>query len=99
MENLENKIIEKLNTILNGDKLMIGPIYPTNSYIYPALNNMFNFGLFKLTDELCVCLYRWNTFYDMLYSSMCIFNVHDKISFCKGDSLEEIIIKLDLMGV
>jgi hypothetical protein len=97
MENLEVKIIDKLNKILNSDKLIIKLIYPINSHIYPTTNKLFNFGLFKLTDESC--LYCWNTFYDMVYSNMCIFNVHNKISFCKGDSLEEIVIKLDLMGI
>jgi hypothetical protein len=98
MENLEATIIEKLNKLLNSDKLIIKPIYP-NSLIYPAAVKLCNFGLFKLTDKYHLCLYCWNTFYDMLYSSMCIFNVHDKISFCKGDSLEEIMIKMDLMGI
>jgi hypothetical protein len=99
MENLEDTIIEKLNKLLNSDKLIIRPRYPINRPIYPTVINMFNFGLFKLTDEFHVCLYCWNTIYDMLFSRDCIFNVHNKISFCKGDSLEEIIIKLDLMGI
>lgn len=98
MENLEVKIIEKLNKLLNPHNLIIKPIYP-NSLIYPAAIKMCNFGLIKLNDEYHMCSYYWNTIYDMLYSSMCIFNVCHEISFCKGDSLEEIIIKCDLMGI
>lgn len=75
MENLEVKIVEKLNKLLNSDKLIIKPVY-ANSLIYPATIKICNFGLFKLTDKCNTCLYCWNTIYDMLYSDMCIFNVY-----------------------
>jgi hypothetical protein len=97
MKNLEEQCLEKLNKLLKLYNLIIKPIYP-NSIIYPEAIKLCNFGLFKLNDEYHICSYCWNTFYDMLYSSMCIFNVCHEISFCKGDSLEEIIIKCDLMG-
>jgi hypothetical protein len=97
MKNLEEQCLEKLNKLLKLYNLIIKPIYP-NSIIYPEAIKLCNFGLFKLNDEYHICSYCWNTIYDMLYSNMCIFNVCHEINFCKGDSLEEIIIKCDLMG-
>ena len=97
MENLEVKIVEKLNKLLKNHNLIIKPIYP-NSMIYPEAIKICNFGLFKLNNDYHLCSYCWNTIYDMLFSQFCIFNVCYEISFCKGDSLEEIIIKCDLMG-
>jgi hypothetical protein len=97
MENLEEKVIEKLNTLLKPYKLIIKPMYPITDS--PRAINLFNFGVFKISDMYYSCLCCWNTFYDMLYSNTCsIFNLCHEISFCKGDSLEEIIIKCDLMG-
>jgi hypothetical protein len=99
MENLKDTIIEKLNKLLNSDKLIIKQLHPIDSFSDPTIINLFNFGLFKINDMHYSCLHCWNTFYDMLYSNTSIFNIHNKISFCKGDSLEEIIIKMDLMGI
>lgn len=99
MENLEEKIVAKLNKLLKSHKLIIKPIYP-NSITYPEAIKRCVFGLYKLNNDYNhICSHCWNTIYDMLYSNGCIFDVCHKISFCKGDSLEEIIIKCDLLEI
>jgi hypothetical protein len=96
MENLEVKIIKNLNKLLKPYKLIIKPIYFNESTYFNSTINLCNWGVFNQNPA---CLHFWNTIYDMLFSHDCIFNVCNKISFCKGDSLEEIMIKIDLMGI
>lgn len=98
MKNLEVKTVEKLNKLLKIYNLIIKPVYPMGM-IYPEAIKLCPFGLYKLNNDNILCSHCWNTIYDMLYSDGYIFNVCHEISFCKGDSLEEIIIKCDLIGI
>ena len=96
MENLEVKIIKNLNKLLKPYKLIIKTIHFNKSTHFNSTINLCNWGVF---NQNTACLHFWNTIYDMLFSNDCIFNVCDKIKYCKGGSLEEIIIKMDLMGI
>lgn len=102
MDNLEKQIINRLNKYLKKYNSSIEKIkhdVHNKSWI-----DIFDYGLY--TNNRCV--HFWTTSNEMFFSNTInIFNVYlyeypnfnENIKFCRGDSLEEIILKMSLMGI
>lgn len=109
MENLEEQIIKRLNNHLEKYGFCIKST-DTDANLFGTYGFLFNWGLFLSSTEFSTddrIVYLWKTSNDMLlskkhnvfkykyskYNEVCDF------SCCISDSLEELAIKMDLMGV
>lgn len=104
MDNLEKQIIDRLNKYFKKYDISIEKIkHDVHNKLW---TDIFIYGYGLYTDARGV--YFWPTSNDMFFSNTVnIFNVYlyenpnfnKDIEFCKGNSLEEISIKMDLMGI
>ena len=102
MNNLEKQIITRLKRFLSKYKMDIvkgSDIKDTNTFMSGDL------VLVNLDDSLCYYPPYWSSVDDMLFAHNNIFTFlyntkrTTDIRCCAGDSLEEIIINMDLMGI
>jgi hypothetical protein len=103
MENLEKQIITRLKRYLLKYNLDIVNSSEVDDIMF------FNTDCCLLkynNDYSASCIYFWTSIDDMLFSADNIFtflpnHIEHSVDFCHcaGDSLEEIIIKMDLLGV
>jgi hypothetical protein len=110
MKTLEEQIIKRLNNYLEKYGFCIKST-DTDAHLFGSYYDMFSWGLFKKYSNAFAMGYRivylWKTSNAMLLSKKhSIFNVKYSqynevrdIRCCIGDSLEELTIKMDLMGI
>jgi hypothetical protein len=108
MENLEEQIIKRLNNHIEKYGFCIKST-DTDAHLFGSYYDMFSWGLFKkYSNEFAMgyrIVYLWKTFNAMLLSKKYnVFNVTRynevcDIRCCISDSLEELAIKMDLMGI
>lgn len=111
MENLEEQIIKRLNNHLEKYGFYIKSV-DTDAHLFGTYGFMFNWGLFiNYSAEFSLdyrIVHLWKTINDMLLSKQ--HNIFKYIKYskynevcdlrcCISDSLEELIINMDLMGI
>jgi hypothetical protein len=102
MENLEKQIIKRLNKVLNKYNLDIVTNLDVDDVIFCNTDLVLKYN----NDNRPSWIYFWVSIDDMLFAADNIFTFlpnhieHSvNICYCAGDSLEEIIIKMDLAGI
>lgn len=103
MDNLEKQIVDRLNIHFKKYNSYIEKIKPDTPG--ESWNNIFVYGFFTNNKGV----YFWSTSNEMFFSKLvnifnvCVYykypNFNKNIEFCKGGSLEEIILKMNLMGI
>jgi hypothetical protein len=110
MENLEEQIINRLNNHIEKYGFCIKST-DTDAHLFGTYGFMFNWGLFLSSSEFSTddrIVHLWKTSNDMLLSKK--YNVFKYVKYsrynevcdircCISDSLEELVIKMDLMGI
>ena len=112
MENLEEQIIKRLNNHLEKYGFCIKST-DTDAHLFGSYYDMFSWGLFdknysnKFTMGYRI-VYLWKTSNDMLLSkkhnifkniTYSPYNKACDLRYCISDNLEELTMKMDLMGI